>query len=74
MLTDEQKRIMDNYDRAAQRRDRLYEKRVAGIGTSIGLERGLDCDAFPGKVSTSVGPSDYKRKLQGDSLLCEEDR
>ena len=73
-LTDEQKRIMDNFDRAAQRRDRLYEARVSAVGTTVDLERALDCDSPPGKLSASTSPSKYKQKLRGDSLLIEEDQ
>lgn len=72
-LTDEQKRIMDDFDRTVQRKNWLYEQRVAGVGTSVHLEAAMECDTFPSKVCPGDNPSSKGQKLRGDSLLCEED-
>ena len=73
-LTDEQKRIMDDFDRTIQRKNWLYERKVAGVGTSVHLETRLVCDSPPGKVGPSRTATEKMQKLQGDSLLCEDER
>ena len=73
-LTDEQKRIMDDFDRTAQRKNWLYERKGGGVGTSVNLENRLVCDCFPGKVGPAKTAAEKMNKLRGDSLLIEEDQ